>query len=137
MVCDAGIFNTASMALQSNPWDSNEYTGGLPLPEASREAIERWNPARSDLLKNWKTPMLVIHNEGNSLCPVSEGQAAYEHLQASSVPSSFLNFADEGHGITKEENLLEWYRHVFAWVDRFTGIAAEERRAVIDDGATT
>lgn len=123
MVCHAGIFNTQSTMLRSNPLGLNEYPGGLPTSETNlNAAAECYNPAQSGLLGNWKTPMLVIHNERDPVSPVSEGLAAYNNLQSSGVASKFLTFTDEGHEVVQEANSLEWHRHVFDWVNRYTGI---------------
>ncbi|KAJ8127858.1 hypothetical protein O1611_g5778 [Lasiodiplodia mahajangana] len=125
IICYAGIFNTQSMALQSNSLKFNRDIKGLSLSGASAEAIEHCNPARPDLVQNWKTPMLVIHNERDLTIPVSESLGAYNNLQSLGVPSKFLTFADEGHDVAKEENSLEWHREVFAWINRFTSISAQ------------
>jgi dipeptidyl aminopeptidase/acylaminoacyl peptidase len=126
MVCHAGIFSTQSMALQSNSLKFNRQIGGLSLSGASMETLEHCNPARPALLQNWKTPMLVIHNEKDPFIPVSEGLAAYNNLRSLGVPSKFLTFSDEGHQVVKEENLLEWHREVFAWINKFTSVTAGE-----------
>ncbi|KAI1310437.1 prolyl oligopeptidase [Xylaria venustula] len=122
MVCQGGIFNTRSIALLSNPPDYNEYTLGREslLSAASPATLRHCNPARASLARTWKTPMLVIHNEGDTVSHVSEGLAAYNNLKASGVPSKFLTFVDEGHDVLKEENSLEWHRQVFAWINQFT-----------------
>ncbi|KAI0456553.1 prolyl oligopeptidase [Xylaria acuta] len=126
MICHAGVFSTQSMMLQSNGLRINEHVGGLPLSGTSLETQERCNPAQPVLLQNWKTPMLVIHNGNDSVCPVTEGLAAYNNLRSSGVPSKFLTFAEEGHDVLKEENLLEWYRQVFAWINKHTGSTTGE-----------
>ncbi|KAI0103629.1 prolyl oligopeptidase [Nemania sp. FL0031] len=126
MVCHAGIFNTQSIALQSNALKFNGDAGGLPISEASAGTIENCNPARPDLVQNWKTPMLVIHNERDFATPVSESLGTYNNLQSLGVPSKFLTFTDEGHDIVKEGNLLVWHREVFAWINRFISITTEE-----------
>ncbi|GAP92800.1 putative prolyl oligopeptidase [Rosellinia necatrix] len=124
MVCHAGIFSTRSLALRSNP----------PPSGISLNSLELYNPAHPNLLRNWKTPMLVIHNEKDTVSPIGEGLATYNNLQSLKVPSQFLTFTDESHEIVKEENSLEWYRSVFAWINRFTGVASGQRHA--DDAPT-
>ncbi|KAI1131359.1 prolyl oligopeptidase [Nemania abortiva] len=134
MVCHAGLFNSQSMALWSNCLKSNGHVGGLSFSGASLEAIENCNPARRELLQNWKTPMLVIHNEKDPVIPVSEGLGAYNNLRSLGVASKLLTFDDEGHDVSKEENSLEWHQEVFSWINRFTSVTAEEAHA--DDTTT-
>ncbi|KAI1369279.1 prolyl oligopeptidase [Xylaria arbuscula] len=121
MVCHAGVFNTQSLSAQPSPnLESNEAPGESLSADAGSAALHRGNPANPALLQNWKTPMLVIHNERDSVVPISEGLAAYNNLQSLGVPSKFLTFSHEGRDVVKEENLLEWHRQVFTWVNGFT-----------------
>lgn len=108
------------MMLRSNGLIYNEHIGGLPLSGANLKALARSNPAQPTLLQNWKTPMLVIHNGDDSICPVSDGLAAYNNLRSSGVPTKFLTFTGEGHDVLKVENLLEWYQQVFCWINKHT-----------------
>ncbi|KAF7535692.1 hypothetical protein G7054_g5169 [Neopestalotiopsis clavispora] len=98
--------------------------GGTPFLWNNFDGLERYNPARPDLLKNWKTPMLVAHSDGDFGRPVTEGLGAYHTLKALGTPARFLSFADEGQVLVRGENLLEWYRQVFAWVNKWSGVAA-------------
>ncbi|KAI0859511.1 prolyl oligopeptidase [Xylaria cubensis] len=125
IVCHAGMFSTQSMMLQSNGLRFNEHIGWPLLSGSRSETLEHCNPAQPILLQNWKTPMLVIHNECDPVYSVSEGLAAYNNLQFLGVPSKFLTFTDEGHDILKEENLLEWYRQVFTWINKYTESTGE------------
>ncbi|KAH8163027.1 hypothetical protein CIB48_g5209 [Xylaria polymorpha] len=96
IICHAGIFNTQSMMLRSNGLIYNEHIGGLPLSGANLKALARSNPAQPTLLQNWKTPMLVIHNGDDSICPVSDGLAAYNNLRSSGVPTKFFDLYRRG-----------------------------------------
>ena len=69
--------------------------GGYPFPWENSKGLEKWNPARPDLLKEWKTPMLIIHSDKDYRCDFSGGLAAFQTLQAKEVESRFLNFPDE------------------------------------------
>jgi dipeptidyl aminopeptidase/acylaminoacyl peptidase len=68
---------------------------GSMLPWKNYKNLERYNPARHDLLSNWTTPMLVIHSDMDYRCIVSDGIAAYGVCQILGTPSKFLNFPDE------------------------------------------
>ncbi|KAI1079110.1 prolyl oligopeptidase [Whalleya microplaca] len=124
MVCHDGIFHLPSFMLQSDFVGDEDEFGGPPLLWKNPEGLERFNPARPDLLKNWKTPMLVVHSDRDYRCPITDGLAAYHTLQALGTPSRFLTFPDENHWVLKEENSLEWHRQVFAWINKYTGVAA-------------
>jgi dipeptidyl aminopeptidase/acylaminoacyl peptidase len=82
--------------------------------------LEAFNPAKPELLRNWKNapPTIIVHSNKDYRCPITEGLAAFNTLQAHGVPSRFLTFSDEGHVLEGPENTLEWYRVVFEWARR-------------------
>lgn len=125
MVCHDGIFHLPSFMLQTDyiGGDEQEF-GGPPLLWKNFEGLERYNPARPDLLPHWKTPMLVVHSDRDYRCPITDGLAAFHTLQLLGTPSKFLTFPDEGHWVLEEENSLEWHHQVFAWINKYTGIAS-------------
>ncbi|KAI4866235.1 prolyl oligopeptidase [Hypoxylon rubiginosum] len=124
LVCHDGIFHVPSFMLQTDYLGDTRDFGGPPVLWQNVEGLERYNPARPDLLPNWKTPMLVIHSDKDYRCPITDGLAAFHTLQLLGTPSKFLTFLDEGHMVLKEENSLEWHRQVFAWINKYTGIAS-------------
>ncbi|KAF3020633.1 hypothetical protein E8E14_012000 [Neopestalotiopsis sp. 37M] len=125
LICHHGVFHLPSYPLQTNALpDLLHEFGGTPFLWNNFDGLERYNPARPDLLKNWKTPMLLAHSDGDFGRPVTEGLGAYHTLKALGTPARFLSFADEGQFIVRGENLLEWYRQVFAWANKWSGVAA-------------
>ncbi|MBR9921619.1 MAG: S9 family peptidase [Bacteroidetes bacterium] len=71
-----------------------------------------------DYVRNWDTPMLVIHNQKDFRVPVSEGMQAFQAAQVQGIPSRFLYFPDEGHWVLKPQNGILWQRVFFDWLDR-------------------
>jgi len=96
---------------------------GLPLIWTNPEELDKWNPARPELLAGWKDapPTLVVHSDKDYRCTITEGLAVYRTLKVHGVPSRFLNFADEGHWVLKPENSIVWHREVFAWIAKHAG----------------
>ncbi|KAI1779691.1 prolyl oligopeptidase [Hypoxylon cercidicola] len=123
MVCHDGVFHVPSFMLQTDYIGGTTEFGGPPILWKNIEGLERYNPARPDLLPNWKTPMLVIHSDKDYRCPITDGLAAFNTLQLLGTPSRFLTFPDECHWVLNEENSLEWHRQVFAWINKYTGIS--------------
>lgn len=134
LVCHDGVFHLPSFLLQTDMLCPDDYFGGPALIWKNQDGLERYNPARPDLLKNWTTPMLVIHSEKDFRCPVTDGLAAYHTLKALGTPARFLNFPDENHFVLKEENSLEWHRQVFDWINKWSGVEASTEGGLIDDG---
>jgi dipeptidyl aminopeptidase/acylaminoacyl peptidase len=68
-------------------------------------------------VKNWDTPILVIHNEKDFRVPVTQGMEAFTAAQIKGVPSRFLSFPDENHWMLKPQNSVLWQREYFRWLD--------------------
>jgi len=97
-------------------WFPEWEHGGLPWDKP--EGYVKHNPI--DLVKNWKTPTLVIHGGLDYRIPDVQGMATFTALQRKGVPSRFLYFPDENHFVLKPQNSKLWHEEVLAWIDRWT-----------------
>ncbi|KAI0890296.1 prolyl oligopeptidase [Annulohypoxylon maeteangense] len=135
MISRSGVFDLPTYLLQRDILFNTFDFDGSPLLWENAEGLERYNPARPDLLRKWKTPMLVVHGTHDYRCPLSEALCAFHTLQALGTPSRLLLFRGEGHGsVGGPANKLEYQRQVFAWVNKYTGNADEAD--VVDDSNT-
>ena len=96
-------------------WFDEWQHGGLPWEK--RDSYEKFSPHR--FAKNFKTPMLIIHNDLDFRVPVAEGLQLFTTLQRLGVPSKMINFPDEGHWVLKPANSAYWHREVFAWLKKY------------------
>ena len=112
LVCHDGVFNLESMYGTTEELWFPEWEFGGP-PWESRELYRKWSPHM--FVKNFKTPMLIIH--GANDFRVTEGQAfeLFTSLQRMGVESKLLYFPDETHFVTKPQNSKLWWRTVFDW----------------------
>ena len=55
----------------------------------------KWSPHH--FVKNWKTPLLVIHGQKDYRVDLSEGLQAFTAAQLQGIPSRLVYFPDEGH----------------------------------------
>ena len=85
-------------------------------PYADMAKFDRYAPIRH--IKNWKTPVLIIHGELDYRCPINEGLNLFEALQYHGVPSELLVFPDENHWILKPRNAVAWYEAVLEFIGR-------------------
>jgi len=126
-VSHAGLFNLTSMygATEELWFPEWEFKG---TPWANPELYERWSPHMS--VKEFKTPMLVVHGELDYRVPVTEGLQMFTALQRQGVESRLLIFPDEGHWILKPQNSEFWYNTVLDWFNRQlrTGASTQARR---------
>jgi dipeptidyl aminopeptidase/acylaminoacyl peptidase len=83
-------------------------------PWTNPELYAKWSP--SNFVKNFKTPMLIIHGQKDFRVDVSEGFQMFTALQRMKVPSKFLYFPDEGHWVLKPQNSELWYKTVLDWI---------------------
>ncbi|KAI0843245.1 prolyl oligopeptidase [Hypoxylon sp. FL0890] len=122
MVCCNGMFDLPTHMLQCDfPLGYDEFGGSWKMWE-NLDGLQRYNPARVDLLPNWKTPMLVVHGGKDYRCPLTDGLAAFHTLKALETPSRFVVFPEEGHGVEEENNIVNCFREIFNWINRYTEI---------------
>jgi dipeptidyl aminopeptidase/acylaminoacyl peptidase len=93
-------------------WDH----GGTPWDNP--EGFEKQNPV--NFVKNWKTPMLVIHGAHDYRVVDTQGISTFTALQRRGIPSRFLYFPDENHWVLKPHNSILWHETVIGWLDRWT-----------------
>ncbi len=114
LVSHAGVFNLISMyGATEELWFTDWEFGGTPWNNP--ETYTRWSP--NMFVKNFKTPLLVIHGEQDFRVPVTEGLQLFTALQRQGVESKLLYFPDEGHWILKPQNSELWYNTVLSWFD--------------------
>jgi len=111
-------FNTEEL------WFPEWEHGGTPWDNPAGYA--KHNPI--DLVKNWKTPTLVIHSSQDFRVVDTQGMSTFTALQRKGITSRFLSFPDENHWILKPQNSKRWHDEVLAWIDRFAKPGKPRRR---------
>ncbi len=89
---------------EGTPWDNPE-------------SYEKHNPV--NYVKNWKTPMLVIHGAQDFRVVDTQGLGTFNALQRRGIPSKLLYFPDENHWVLKPANSILWHETVIAWLDQW------------------
>jgi dipeptidyl aminopeptidase/acylaminoacyl peptidase len=116
LVSHAGVYNLASMyGATEELWFTDWEFKGTPWDNP--EMYARWSP--NMFVKNFKTPMLVVHGELDYRVPVTEGLQLFTALQRMNVDSRLLYYPDEGHWILKPQNSELWYTTVLGWFDKY------------------
>jgi dipeptidyl aminopeptidase/acylaminoacyl peptidase len=83
-------------------------------PWTNPEQYTKWSP--SYYVKNFKTPMLVIHSQNDLRVPIEQGLQLFSSLQRMKVPSKLLYFTDEDHFVTKPQNAELWWKTMLDWL---------------------
>ena len=115
IVCHDGTYNLDSMYGTTEEVWFDEWEHGTPwtMTEEGRKASPHLYAA------NFKTPMLVIHNELDFRVSVTEGYQLFTALQRQGVPSKMISFPDEGHWVLKPGNSEFWHQTVFDWLAEY------------------
>jgi dipeptidyl aminopeptidase/acylaminoacyl peptidase len=114
LVNHAGIFDTRSMGYMTEElWFTEWESGGTPFDVP--ENYERWNPANH--VRNWRTPMLVLHGQNDFRVPYTQGLMTFTALQRRGIDSRLVMYPDENHWILSPANSLQWHEQVLGWLD--------------------
>ena len=97
-------------------WFPEWEHGGTPWENP--ESYAKQNPV--DLVKNWKTPTLVIHGALDFRVVETGGFGTFTALQRKGIPSKLLYFPDENHWVLKPANSVLWHDTVLDWLDLWT-----------------
>ncbi len=73
-----------------------------------------------DFVKNWRTPMLVVHGGRDYRVVDTQGMSTFTALQRRGIPSKLLYFPDENHWVLQPANSILWHDTVIDWLDRWT-----------------
>jgi dipeptidyl aminopeptidase/acylaminoacyl peptidase len=89
----------------------------MGTPWENPQNYEKHNPA--NFIRNWKTPMLVIHGGQDFRVVETQGIGSFNVLQRRGIPSKFLYFPDENHWVLKPANSILWHDTVIGWLDKW------------------
>jgi dipeptidyl aminopeptidase/acylaminoacyl peptidase len=112
---DGNIDERSAYLMTEELWFPEWEHGGTPW--SNPQGFLKHNPI--DFVKNWKTPMLVIHGARDYRVVYSQGLASFTALQRKGIPSKFLYFPDENHWVLKPQNSLQWHETVLGWLGQW------------------
>ena len=91
-----------------NPWEGEEIRKGFEIYSNER------------YVKNWHTPMIIIHGGIDYRVQLTEGLSTFTALQMKGIPSEFLYLPQENHWVLKAENQIIWFDEVYKFFDKYT-----------------
>ncbi|MEP6707473.1 MAG: S9 family peptidase [Pyrinomonadaceae bacterium] len=116
LVSHDGVYNLESMyGATEELWFTDWEFKGTPWTNPAM--YQRWSP--SNFVKNFKTPILIIHSELDYRVPFGEGLQLFTAAQRLGIDSKLLVFPDEGHWVLKPQNSELWYHTVLGWLDKY------------------
>lgn len=72
-----------------------------------------------NFVKRVKTPTLVLVGERDLECPPAQSYEFWHALKALGVPTQFVIYPNEGHGIAKPEHRRDILKRSASWLDRY------------------
>jgi dipeptidyl aminopeptidase/acylaminoacyl peptidase len=119
LISHCGVWNFESMYATTDEIWFDEYEHGGPPWGKNRESYEKFSPHKKAAnLGKFKTPMLLIQNDLDFRCPVSQGQELFTAMKRQGVEARYINYPDEGHWVLKPKNSEYWHKEVFAWLKK-------------------
>ncbi len=116
-IAHCGMFNMESWyGSTEEMWFANNDNQG---PYWQQPQPKNFSASPHHFVKNWNTPILVIHNEKDFRVPLTQGMEAFTAAQLKGIKSRFLYFPDENHWVTKPQNSILWQRVYFDWLDTY------------------
>ncbi len=116
-IAHCGMFNMESWyGTTEEMWFANNDSKG---PYWQQPTPTNFAGSPHKFVKNWNTPILVIHNEKDFRVPLGQGMEAFSAAQLKGIKSRFLYFPDENHWVTKPQNSVLWQRVYFDWLDTY------------------
>jgi dipeptidyl aminopeptidase/acylaminoacyl peptidase len=97
-------------------WFPEWEHGGTPWDNPA--AYARDNPV--EFVRNWKTPMLVVHGEQDFRVVYTQGLSSFTALRRKGIPARLMILPDENHWVLKPLNSIQWHEEVLGWMKRWT-----------------
>ncbi len=117
-IAHCGVFDLKSMyGTTEETWFPDYDLGGPYWQTPTPKSYTQFSPI--DFVKNWDTPILVIHNEKDFRVPLGQGMEAFSAARLQDIPARFFCFPDEGHWVQKPQNSILWQRVYFDWLDKY------------------
>jgi len=117
-ISHCGVFNLESWyGSTEEMFFANWDLGGAYWLKPEPESYEKFSPHK--FIREWDTPILVIHGQKDFRVPVGQGMEAFSAAQLQDIPSKFLYFPGEGHWILSPQNGVLWHRVFFDWLDDY------------------
>ena len=117
-ISHAGVFHLEAMYGSTEElFFVNFDLGGAYWDEPRPVSYDRHSP--HFYVRNWDTPILIIHGERDYRVPVTESMQAFTAAQSLGIESRLLLFPDENHWILSPQNSLLWHREFYGWLDAY------------------
>ncbi len=89
--------------------------GGLPWDNYSL----LWHFSPMAHIENVTTPTLLLHGENDIDVPITQAEEFFIALRKMEVPTRFVRYPNEGHGIRQPKHRDHYYREIMRWFEEY------------------
>jgi len=115
-----GMFNLESQYLETEEmWFVNWDLGGAFWEKENKVAQKTYDISPHKYVKNWDTPILVIHGERDYRIAYTQAMQAFNAAVLLGVPARMLLLPEENHWVLSPQNGILWQRTFFGWLDKY------------------
>jgi len=119
-ISHCGVFNSEMEYMTTDEmFFDNWEKGGAPWENDNKTAAKSYAGSPHNYVKNWDTPIMIIHGEHDYRIPYTQGLAAFNSAQLLGIPSKLLFFPTETHWVLKPQNGILWQREFKGWLDQW------------------
>ena len=120
----AGIYDLAMMYDKGDIKDTDSGMNYLKLAIGKDPAVLAAN-SPDKLADKINVPVLLIHGEADERAPFAQAKAMRAALDAAHKPYEWLTKPDETHGFYNEQNNVDLYNHLQAFLEKYIGPGAK------------
>ncbi|MBE1160472.1 S9 family peptidase [Dyella acidiphila] len=124
--CAVGYAGIYDLAMMYDKGDIKDNTIGVNyLKEAiGTDTSKLADNSPDKLADKIDVPVLLIHGEADQRAPFEQAKAMRAALDAAHKPYEWLTKPDEGHGFYNEQNNVDMYNHLQAFLAKYIGPGA-------------
>lgn len=82
-----------------------------------------WNFSPMAHIKNVKTPTLLLHGENDIDVPITQAEEFYIGLRKLGVPTRFVRYPNEGHGVQQPQHREHYNQEMLNWFYQYVKVA--------------
>jgi dipeptidyl aminopeptidase/acylaminoacyl peptidase len=117
-VMGAGISDMGMMAMTGDlPDFERELGGSVPWDGVGPHRHTQLSPIA--FARAVTTPVLILHGQNDVRVPVSQAIGFHRALRQYGVPTEFVSYPREPHGIAERAHQIDLLRRVRSWYDRW------------------
>ncbi len=99
-----GVADARALAADTHDFEAR-YLDGLigPLPDAEQLYIDRSPLSHPE---RFRVPLLLLQGAEDPVVPPAQSEAIRDALAAHGIPHAYVEYAGEGHGFRRAENIV-------------------------------